>query len=146
RDGEGELIAFLGADLAGVEVRIGVEIAARHSSRDGHTLRETIAEELAAAIGNVLGLIVHVLSARAGAKGDARQECQSHTEDQLLPHILIPQVGAAVQFGTSVTTRGLVCSRNCRVFVRSNCGSAASMHRKNLSLLASAKFGALKTG
>src|SRR6185312_3341399 len=118
-DGKWKLIAFLGSVLAGIEILVGMQLAPRNRAHHRLTLGEAVAEELAAAIGHVLGLIVHVLAA-AGREQHASRQRQTQSSSRL-----IAPIEPMAQFGTSVIMRGLVSSRNWRVRARSNCGSAA---------------------
>src|SRR5436305_11949397 len=138
---KGKAVSFFGSKFAAVEISVLAQLASSHCIDDRLSFGESIRKEFAATICDVLRLVVHVLATAGYSQQQARNK-----QSPRRPPQLTAESERAAQFGTSVTTRALVCSRKRRVRVISNCGSAASMQRKNLSLLASAKFGALKTG
>src|ERR1700733_6547247 len=112
-----------------------------------------ICKKLGSALRNDLRLVLHILTASRDEHRNSKRRGHENVTIVALggeislhadPCSLIP---GRHQYSTSTTETGCKAARYARDSTRSNFGSSASRHRKNLSDVApSRKFGALNSG
>ena len=152
------VVARIGADLAGVEIRVLMQLAAGDRAFDRGTGRAQVSIKIAHRIGLEARLVVHVVTATGenkhccegrdkyeivGRRASRASACTG--EDARAPTFKYA-VEARHQLGTSAMEVGFRPSRNCRVRSASYFLSEEKITRKKRSLDARSNCGTLNTG